>query len=123
MLCTPKTRWREGAGHNTSRPWAGGAAAPQSRQHVPQQKGALTSASGETWTPAFPPSASEGAKTSSQELGEVAKSAWSSEGSCATLNPGLLAICLAAEAFPDFLAGAGGDQCVGPLKQDFLKVF
>lgn len=102
MLCTPKTRWREGAGRNTSWLWAGGAAAPHLLGRMSQHEGALTSACGGSWTPTFPPSSSEGAKTSSQELGEAAMLACSSEGSRATSNTELLVIHLAGGAFLTF---------------------
>lgn len=110
MLCTPKSWWREGVGCNTPRPWAGSAAVPCSCWYVSQREGALISACGGMWTLTFPPSSSEGAKTSSQELGEAAMLACSSEGSRATLNTRLLAIHLAGEGFPELLAGEGGDH-------------
>lgn len=73
-----------------------------------------------TWTPTFPPSSSAGAKTSSYELGEVVMDSCSSEGSHTTLNTKLLAIHLAGEDFPDFLARWDGG---GPLKQGWVQMF
>lgn len=73
-----------------------------------------------TWTPTFPPSSSVGAKTSSHRLGEVVMHPCSSEGSHTTSNTKLLAIHLAGEDFPDFLAGWGGGG--GPLKQGCVQM-
>lgn len=47
----------------------------------------------------------------------------SSEGSHTTLNTKLLAIHLAAEDFPDFLAGCGGVLGWGLLKQGCVQMF
>lgn len=73
-----------------------------------------------TWTPTFPPSSSAGAKTSSYELGEVVMDSCSSEGSHTTLNTKLLAIHLAGEDFPDFLARWDGGV---PSSKDGFRCF
>jgi len=119
MLRTPRTP-RAGRSHHSrglAVPWprAGRAAAPAC---VP----AGGSPAG-TWTPTLPPSSLEGAESSSQELGEAAVLARSSEGSHPTSDTKLSAIRWAGKGFPDLAAGGGGDQRGGPPKQCCVTLF
>lgn len=103
--CTPKTQRKERSGCNT--PWP--LAASCTHQRVSHGGGPDFSLPLGTQTPTFPPSSSAGAKTGSQELGEVMMHPCSSWGKPHYFKHKLLAIHLAGEDFPDFLAGRWGE--------------